>query len=108
MQIDFLTTEERPGDGKTCPFCFPDPTTVGERFEGVWSGMRLLDLRALIELKLASWATASHRLRDGDDVIRLVKAHGLPQKYAGQLHEYVRDEFAKLWAMAQVKDPYDA
>jgi hypothetical protein len=69
--------------------------------------MRMLDLRSLIELKLASWMTAPHRPRDMDDVIRLIKIHGLSRAYADRLHDYVRDEFDKLWALAQVKDRYE-
>ena len=107
VKIDILTTDEKPGDGKSCPFCFPDPETVGEPFGGIWSGMRILNLRALIELKLASWMTSPHRPRDMDDVIRLIKIHGLPRSYSDQLHEYVREEFNRLWALAQVKDRYE-
>jgi len=107
LKIDVLTTDEKPGDGKSCPFNFPDPETVGEPFRGTWSGMRMLDLRTLIELKLASWMTAPHRPRDMDEVIRLIKIHGLPRVYSSQLHEYVREEFGKLWTLAQVKDRYE-
>jgi hypothetical protein len=107
VKIDVLTTDEKPGDGKSCPFNFPDPSTVGEEFGGVWSGMRMLDLRTLIELKLASGMTSPHRPRDMDDVIRLIKFHGLPPGYADRLHEYVREEFGKLWELAQVRDRYD-
>jgi hypothetical protein len=107
LKIDVFTTDEKPGDGKSCPFTFPDPETVGERFGGIWSGMRMLDLRTLIELKLASWITAPHRPRDMDDVIRLIKIHGLPRGYSDRLHEYVREEFGKLWKLAQVKDRYE-
>jgi hypothetical protein len=51
--------------------------------------------------------TSPHRPRDMDDVIRLIKIHGLPRAYAGELHEYVRQEFDRLWGLAQVKDRYD-
>jgi hypothetical protein len=107
VKIDVLTTDERPGDGKTCPFTFPDPRTAGKLFGGIWSGMRMLDLRTLIELKVASAMTAPHRPRDLDDVIRLIKIHALPREYAEQLHEYVRGEYGRLWGLAQVKDRYE-
>jgi len=107
LKIDILTTEGRPGDGKSCPFNFPHPETIGQRFGGIWSGMRMLDLRTLIELKIASWMTAPHRPRDMDDVIRLIKIHELPRAYSTGLHEYVHKEFDRLWELAQVKDPYD-
>lgn len=107
LKVDILTTDEKPGDGKTCPFNFPDPATVGEPVGGIWGGMRLLDLKSLIELKLASWMTSPHRLRDGDDVIRLIKLNDLPREYADKLHEYVRAKYDECWNLAQVKDPYD-
>ncbi len=107
LKVDILTTDEKPGDGTSCPFNFPDPATVGEPFGGIWSGMRMLDLRTLIELKLASWVTSPHRPRDMDDVIRLIQIHELPRVYSDQLHEYVRGEFGRLWDLAQVKDRYD-
>jgi hypothetical protein len=107
LKIDVLTTDERPGDGTSCPFTFPDPETVGEQFGGIWAGMRILDLRTLIELKLASWMTSPHRPRDIDDVIRLIKIHRLPRVYADRLHDYVRGEFDQLWTLAQVKDRYE-
>jgi hypothetical protein len=107
LRIEIRTTDEKPGDGKTCPFAFPDPETVGEQFAGIWSGVRMLDLRTLIELKLASWMTSPHRPRDLDDVIRLIKIHGLSPAYENDLHEYVRAEFRKLWTLAQVKDRYE-
>jgi hypothetical protein len=107
LKVDILTTDEKPGDGKTCPFNFPDPATVGEPVGGIWGGMRLLDLRSLIELKLASWMTSPHRLRDGDDVIRLIKLNDLPREYGNRLHEYVRAKFDECWKLSQVKDPYE-
>lgn len=107
LKIDILTTDEKPGDGTTCPFNFPDPATVGEPFGGIWSGMRMLDLRTLIELKVASWITSPHRPRDMDDVIRLIQTHDLPRVYSDRLHAYVRAEFERLWNLAQVKDRYD-
>lgn len=75
LKIDVLTTDEKSGDGKTCPFNFPDPADVGEPVGGIWGGMKMLDLRTLIELKLASSMTSPHRPRDGDDVIRLIITH---------------------------------
>lgn len=107
LKVDILTTDEKPGDGKTCPFNFPDPATVGAPVGGIWGGMRLLDLKSLIELKLASWMTSPHRLRDGDDVVRLIKLNDLPREYGNRLHEYVRSKFNECWDLAQVKDPYE-
>jgi hypothetical protein len=107
LKIDILTTDEKPGDGKSCPFTFPDPATVGQPVGGIWEGMKMLDLRTLIELKIASWMTSPHRMRDGDDVTRLIKIHNLPRGYSDGLHEYVRDKYHELWELAQIKDPHD-
>jgi hypothetical protein len=107
VKIDILTTDDKPGDGTSCPFSFPDPDTVAEPFGGIWSGMRIVNLHTLIELKLASWMTAPHRPRDMDDVLRLIKIHRLPRAYADELHSYVREEFNRVWTLAQVKDRYD-
>ncbi|MCC6572766.1 MAG: hypothetical protein IT462_03155 [Planctomycetes bacterium] len=107
LKVDILTPDEKPGDGKTCPFNFPDPSTVGKPFGGIWANMRMLDLRTLIELKCASWKTAKHRGRDMDDVIRLIKINSLGSDFGLQLQEFVRDQYAELWKLAQVKDPYD-
>jgi hypothetical protein len=107
LKVHILTTEERPGDGKTCPFTFPDPDTVGQTVGGIWGGMKMLDLRTTIELKLASWMTSPHRPRDQDDVIRLIKQNTLTGAYSDQLHDYVRAAYAECWRLAQVKDPYD-
>lgn len=107
LKVDILTPNERPGDGKTCPFTFPDPNTVGEPVGGIWEGMKMLDLRTLIELKCASGKTAPHRMRDLDDVIRLIKLNKLPREFGGRLHEFVRDKFDELWLLAQEPDPYE-
>ena len=107
LKVDILTPDEKPGDGKTCPFNFPDPSTVGKPFDGIWGGMRMLDLRTLIELKCASWKTADYRGRDMDDVIRLIKLNSLPRDFGKQLHQYVQDTFDDLWRRAQNKDPYE-
>jgi hypothetical protein len=107
LKVDILTTDEKPGDGKTCPFTFPDPETVGEPVSGIWGGMRMLDLRTVIELKCASWKTAKHRGRDMDDVIRLIKIHGLARDFSAKLHPFVQDMYEELWDLSQVKDPYE-
>jgi hypothetical protein len=70
VNIDVLLAGEYPGDGKPKPVRFPDPATVAVRGErGAF-----LPLARLVELKIASGASAPHRLRDLADVLELVRA----------------------------------
>src|SRR5207253_2132126 len=70
VAIDVLITGDYPGDGNPKPITFPDPAAVAIR----GSDARFLPLGPLIELKLASGISASHRLRDLADVQELIKA----------------------------------
>lgn len=100
VKIDVLLTGDFPGDGKKKPIVFPDPAEAalrGERFA-------LLPLARLIELKLASGMTAPHRLRDLADVIGLIRANGLGETLAGELHPYVREKYMEMWRAAQQSD----
>lgn len=97
VRIEFLTTGEFPGDGKPKAVSFPDPqNNFVER-----AGIRVIPVEKLIELKLASGMTASHRLRDLADVQDLIIALKLPREFAEQLDESVRAEFYTLWDAAQ-------
>ena len=92
VQIEFVVTGEFPGDGKSKPIAFPDPESGAETREGV----KVVDLKSLIELKLASGMTAKARLQDLADVQRLVQEHHLTSDFAKQLHPYVRRKFLEL------------
>lgn len=107
VKVDVLTPDERPGDGKTCPFTFPSPEGMGEEMGGIWKGIRILPLRDLIELKLASGITSVARMRDLVDVMELIKVNQLALEFGGGLHEFVREKYRELWNNAQVKDPYE-
>lgn len=107
VKVDVLTPDEKPGDGKTCPFNFPDPDKLGEPMGGIWKDVKILPLRDLIELKLASGKTSPARMRDLVDVMELIKVNRLPADYADQLHPFVREKYAEMWNNAQVKDPYE-
>ncbi len=96
VQIDFLLAGEFPGDGKPKPVCFPDPGNI-PKAQGV---MRVLDLRTLIELKLASGISASDRLQDLADVVALVRVNRLPVAFSDNLDLSVRDKFTELWHAA--------
>jgi hypothetical protein len=102
VRIDFLITGDYPGDGAPKPIAFPDPTQRATEAEG----LRVLDLDALIELKLASGMTAAHRGQDLVDVMELIRARGLPLEHAERLHEWVRAKYREQWHLAQVRDDY--
>ncbi len=92
VQIEFVITGEFPGDGKPKPVAFPDPEAVGEIREGI----KIINLKSLIELKLASGMTAKARLQDLADVQRLIEQHHLTPDFAEHLHPYVRKKFLEL------------
>ena len=101
VRIEVLTTGEFPGDGKPKPVRFPDPAEASVDKDGV----RVLALERLVELKLASWMTAPHRLRDLADVQDLIRARGLPADFAAQLDASVQALYRELWQTAQTVDP---
>jgi len=100
VRIDFLVEGDYPGDGKPKPVAFPSPASAA-----VEAGKyRIVSMPRLLELKLASGMTAPHRLQDLADVIRLVRAAGIPRSMAEQLDPYVRAKFDELWMIAQHPD----
>ena len=66
---------------------------------------RFIRLESLLELKLASGLTAPHRLRDLADVQDLILTAKLPRDLASALDPSVRDEFLRLWDIAQTVPP---
>lgn len=106
VKVDILTPDERPGDGKLTPFHFPDPATVGTDVGGIWKGVKVLDLRTLIELKLASGLSSPHRPQDFADVIQLIKVNELPPDFNSSLHEYTQAKYLELWGYAQVEEDF--
>jgi hypothetical protein len=102
VKIDFLLVGDFPGDGKPKPVAFPDPqglAAVGDPF-------RVLPLKTLVELKLASGMSAPHRAQDLVDVMELVRVQKLDRGYADLIDPFVRQAFLDQWALAQVKDDY--
>jgi hypothetical protein len=97
VAIDFLIAGEFPGDGRPKPVRFPDPSSVpfGE------GQHRVLDLRTLIELKLAAGMSAPDRLQDLADVLALVRANHLAKSFAEGLDPTVRVKYQELWTAAQ-------
>lgn len=93
VRIEFLVTGQYPGDGKPKPVAFPDPADVAVEMDSV----KYIRLPALIEMKLASGMTSTARGQDLVDVQRLIGTLNLQRDFAGQLHEYVREQYEQLW-----------
>ena len=102
MNIDSLIVGEYPGDRKPKPVAFPEPEAVVD----VRDGIPYVSLVTLLELKLACGMTTSHRPRDLDDVIQLIRANKLALDYADTLNAHVREKYRELWQAAQVDDDY--
>ena len=92
VKIEFIVAGEFPGDGKPKPVAFPAPEAVVERRDGI----KVINLKSLIELKLASGMTAKGRLQDLADVQRLIQEYGLNAEFADELDAYVRNKFLEL------------
>jgi hypothetical protein len=98
VKVEVITTGEYPGDGKPKPVSFPNPKDVAVDL----AGYRVVSIESLIELKLASGLTAEHRrLRDLADVQQLIETLNLPSDLSRRLDESVRDEYLRLWSLAQ-------
>jgi hypothetical protein len=93
VRIEFLLSGGFPGDGKPKPVAFPEPAQVSIEQKGI----RVLRLPTLIELKLASGMTSSHRGKDIIDVQELIQFLELPLDFAAELNPYVRDKYQELW-----------
>jgi hypothetical protein len=91
--VEFLVTGEFPGDGRPKPVAFPDPASCSIEIGGI----RYVDLKTLLELKLASGLTSPGRLKDLADVQELIRARDLPLEMRDQLDPYVRDKYTELW-----------
>lgn len=102
VRVEFLIAGEYPGDGQPKPVKFPPPRDVAEKSD---EGIAFVNLKTLIELKLASAKSAAHRIKDRADVLELIHLHGLKTDYAEQLDPYVRDEFRTLAALPPPSEP---
>ncbi len=101
VKIDFVTTGEYPGDGKPKSVVFPDPVTASVEIDG----LRVIKLEPFIELKIASGLTGVQREHDLADIQKLIRETQLPEDLVNRLDESVRDEYTRLWRLAQIKDP---
>jgi hypothetical protein len=93
VNVEFLVAGQFPGDGKEKPVAFPDPDLAAVEIDGI----RYLNLRALVELKLASGMTNSGRLRDVTDVMELVRILNLPRDFSEQLAPFVQQKYVEVW-----------
>lgn len=100
IRIEIVTAGGFPGDGLPKPVAFPDPAGKTVEREQV----QVITIEKLIELKLASGMTASHRLRDLADVQDLIIALNLPLQFEEKLDASVRAEYRRLWEAAKVDD----
>ena len=98
VPIDFLVAGEFPGDGRPKPVRFPDPGAV-PRAGALY---RVLDLRTLVELKLAAGISAADRLQDLADVLSLIRSNSLPASFGESLDRSVREKYRELWTAAQI------
>ena len=101
VRVEFLITGHFPGDGKPKSVAFPDPAAVAIEIDGI----RYLKLAKLIELKLASGISASHRVKDLGDVQELIRSLHLPANLADQLDPFVRGKYLELWNGLQQAPP---
>ncbi len=96
VKIEIITTGEYPGDGLPKPVSFPEPK--GQTVEE--DGVLVINLEKLIELKLASGLSATHRMRDLADVQDLIMALNLPLELKDSLDGSVRSEYQRIWEAA--------
>jgi hypothetical protein len=94
IRVEIITTGEFPGDGQPKAVIFPDPIAVAVELEGI----QVVDLKTLIELKLASGLSAPDRLKDLADVQELIRVLQLDRESALQLDASVREEYLRLWS----------
>ena len=96
VKIEIITAGEFPGDGLPKPVSFPEPE--GQTIEE--DDVLVIKLDKLIELKLASGLSATHRKRDLADVQDLMIAMNLPLELKDKLNESVRSEYQPIWEAA--------
>ncbi|MBI4957203.1 MAG: hypothetical protein HY908_34640 [Myxococcales bacterium] len=92
VKIDVLIAGDYPGDGRPKSVRFPDPSIAVHG-----DGFRVLPIRDLVELKLASGITNPNRLKDLADVQELIRHAALPLELGAELDPLVRDKFVEIW-----------
>ncbi len=102
LRIGFLVSGGYPGDGRPKPVRFVQPGTVSERSS---DGINFVNLKTLIEMKLASAKSAPHRIRDRADVLELIHLLGLGAEYATSLDPYMQEDYRELAALPPPSEP---
>jgi hypothetical protein len=99
VTIDILVTGLFPGSGKPGPIAYPDPEEVSETIDR----FQVVDLRTLIELKLAA-----RRYRDFGDVVELIRFNDLDESFGRRLHASVRGDYIECLEEKRREDLYEA
>jgi hypothetical protein len=99
IEVRILLTGLYPGSGKPGPIAFPEPRRVAERRGRVW----VVDLRTLIELKLAA-----RRYKDLGDVVALIRVNNLDESFADRLHPSVRSDYIECLEEKRREEGYEA
>jgi len=99
VTIDILVTGLFPGSGKPGPIAYPDPEEVSETIDR----FQVVDLRTLIELKLAA-----RRYRDFGDVVELIRFNDLDESFGRRLHLSVRGDYVECLDEKRREDLYEA
>lgn len=92
VRIDLIQAGEPIGGGAPASLSFPQPKDVAEDR----SGMRVVSLECLIELKLLAGQNNPGRVRDLADVQELIRVRRLDEGFAQRLHAYVREKYLEL------------
>jgi hypothetical protein len=99
LTFDLLVTGLFPGSGEPGPIAFPDPSQVAETI----SNQRVLNLRTLVELKLAAG-----RYKDFGDVVELIRVNRLDETFASQLSPTVREHYTECLEEMRREEEYEA
>jgi hypothetical protein len=99
VTVDILVKGLFPGTGKPGPIAFPDPAAVAEVIEEY----AFVNLPTLVQLKLAA-----RRWRDFADVVELIRHNNLDERFRGQLHPSVHQDFIECLEEKRREDEYEA
>jgi hypothetical protein len=99
VTFDLLITGMFPGSGRPGPIAFPDPAEVSQVIEE----RAVVNLPMLVQLKLAA-----RRHRDFDDVVNLIRVHGLEESFQENLHPAVRRDYIECLEEKRREDEYEA
>lgn len=99
VRFDILITGLFPASGAPGPIAFPEPDASSI----VIDDLRVVDLKMLIQLKLAA-----RRHQDFADVVNLIRANSLDEKFSDSLHPSVRGDYIECLEEMRREDEYEA